>query len=435
MSEALKGIKVIDVSQVAAVPICARHLGDFGASVIHIENPKTGDSWRTLQAGQGGNAGLPSEFNYNWENYNRNKKSLALNFASPEGKEIFYKLIKEADVFVTNLRLYEIEKFKVDYQTLRKINPRLIYGALTAYGKKGPDKDMPAYDTTSYWARSGLPYVLTNPGSAGPVFRTAIGDNVTGLALAYGVMTALYHRERTGEGQEIDVALLHAGYYQITFDIACTLATGKDMVQEGAAFQWLDPEKKKIRDGLMEKLQTTQKELTEFYRENSPNPLGIPYETKDGRTMTFAALHPDRYWHDLCKAVGRLDLEKDPKYATIEARADNRYELYHILKDIFLQKTLAEWKPILYFIPSATIQTLLEAVNDPQARVNKMFIKTPHPVHGEVEVIANPVNMSATPATYRLPAPEFSQHTEEILLEIGYSWEDIAAFKEKGVIA
>jgi len=144
MPDVLKGIKVIDVSQVAAVPMCSRHLGDFGADVIHIENPRTGDSWRTLQAGHGGNAGLPSEINYNWENYNRNKKSMTLNIGTDAGREIFYKLIKDADVFVTNLRLYEIEKFKVSYETLKKINPRLIYGALTGFGKKGPDKDMPA---------------------------------------------------------------------------------------------------------------------------------------------------------------------------------------------------------------------------------------------------------------------------------------------------
>ncbi len=435
MTQVLAGIKVIDLSQVAAVPICARHLADFGADVIHIENPKTGDSWRSLQAGQGGNAGIPSEIPYNWENYNRNKRSMTLNLADEEGRRVLYDLIKDADVFVTNLRQYEIKKFKVDYETLKRINPRLIYGALTGFGKKGPDKDMPAYDTTSYWARSGLPYVLTAPGMAGPVFRTAIGDNVAGLALVYGVMMALYHREKTGQAQEIDVALLHAGYYQITFDIACTLATGKDNVSIGQAYQWLAPEKMRIRDEMVEDIQKAYRKYQEFMKENAPNPLAIPYETKDGRNLLFAALHPDRYWGDLCRAIGRPELEKDPKFYNTEARAANRYELYHLLKEVFRTRTLAEWKPLVNFIPSATYQTLLEAVNDPQARANDMFVKTPHPVHGELEVLANPVNMSETPATYRLPAPEFNQHTEEILLEMGYDWERIADLKEKGVIA
>jgi len=253
--------------------------------------------------------------------------------------------------------------------------------------------------------------------------------------LAYGVMMALYHRERTGIGQEIDVALLQAGYYQITFDIACTLATGKDMVVEGQAFQWLGEEKMKIRNRLRAEVQTAFKNLQDFTRENLPNPLSTHYETKDGRILLFAALHPDRYWGDLCRGIGKPQLEKDPKFATIEARAANCTELYHLLKEVFASKTLAEWKKILHFIPSATFQTLLEAVNDPQARANNMFVKTPHPVHGEVEVLASPVNMSATPASYRLPAPEFSQHTEEILLAMGYSWEAIAALKENGVIA
>ena len=433
--EALSGIKVIDVSQVAAVPICARHLGDFGADVIHIENPKTGDSWRVLQAGQGGNAGTACDFNYNWEAYNRNKKSVALDLSREDGQQILYRLVREADVFVTNLRLWEIEKFRVGYDILRKINPRLIYGSLTAFGKKGPDRNMPAYDTTSYWARSGLPHALTPPGGAGPIFRTAFGDNVTGLALAYGVMMALFVREKTGMGQEVDVALLHAGYYQMTFDISSTLATGKDVSELGPALLELGEEKLKERERLIAEVQAATKRYQEFVREMAPNPIGIPYETKDGRPLIFAALHPDKFWPDLCKVIGRPDLEKDPKFATMEARRENRTELYHILKEIFLGRTLADWRPLLGFMPNATIQTMKEAIEDPQAAANNMFVTTNHPVHGPVRVIANPVNMSMTPATYRLPAPEFSQHTEEVLLELGYSWEDIAGFKEKGIIA
>lgn len=431
----LEGIKVIDVSQVAAVPICARHLGDFGADVLHIENPKTGDSWRGLQAGQGGNAGIPSDFNYNWEAYNRNKKSVSLDLSREEGQQIMYRLVKGADVFVTNLRLWEIEKFKVGYEILGKINPRLIYGSLTAFGKKGPDRNLPAYDTTSYWARSGLPHALTPPGGAGPVFRTAFGDNVTGLALAYGVMMGLFVRERTGVGQEVDVALLQAGYYQMTFDISAALATGKDTSEPTQAMLELGEEILRERERLIADVQAATKRYQEFIREVAPNPIGIPYETKDGRPLVFAGLHPDKFWPDLCKVIGRPDMAEDPRFATLEARRENRAELYHILKEIFLSKTLAEWRPLLGFMPHATIQTMVEAISDPQAAANDMFVTTNHPVHGPVKVIASPVNMSKTPATYRLPAPEFSQHTEEVLLGLGYTWEDIARFKETGIIA
>jgi crotonobetainyl-CoA:carnitine CoA-transferase CaiB-like acyl-CoA transferase len=435
MSEVLSGIKVIDVSQVAAVPVCARHLGDFGADVVHVENARTGDSWRVLQAGQGGNAGIPSEINYNWEAYNRNKRSVAIDLSLEEGRGVMYRLVEQADVFLTNFRLWEIERFKVEYETLRKINPRIIYGALTAFGKNGPDRNLPAYDTTSYWARSGLPYALTPPGGAGPVFRTAFGDNVTGLALAFGIMLALYHREKTGVGQEVDVSLLHCGYYQMTFDISSTLATGKDINELGPAIlEAMTPEQLEERERLIADVRAATRRYQEFFRELAPNPIGIPYETKDGRQLVLAALHPDKFWPDFCRAVGRPDLEKDPRFNSIDTRRQNRKELVQILKAIFLSKTLAEWRPLFGFMPNATIQTMKEAVDDPQARANGMFVTVDHPVHGKLEVIASPVQMSQTPATYRLCAPEFSQHTEEVLLAAGYTWEQIAALKEKGAI-
>ncbi len=141
MSLALKGIKVIDVSQVAAVPMTARHLADFGADVIHVENPVTGDSWRAFQAGTGGSGtgyGAPSEFNYNWENFNRNKKSVTIDLSNKGGRDIVYRMVEEADVLVTNLRLWEQEKFELGYDTLSLLNPRLVYGSLTGWGKKGP---------------------------------------------------------------------------------------------------------------------------------------------------------------------------------------------------------------------------------------------------------------------------------------------------------
>jgi len=229
MALALEGIKVIDVSQVAAVPMCARHLADFGADVLHIENPTTGDMWRGYQANQEVTRSVaPSHINYNWENYNRNKRSVTIDLAQEGGQEIIHKLLEKADVFVSNLRPFELEKFKLEYETLSKLNPRLIYGCITGYGRKGPEKNAPAYDTTAYWTRSGIPYMLSRPGMPGPSFRPAIGDNVAALALAYGVMMALFVREKTGVGQEVDVALFHAGMYQISFDIAGALATGLD---------------------------------------------------------------------------------------------------------------------------------------------------------------------------------------------------------------
>jgi len=434
MSEALKGVKVVDVSQVAAVPICARHLGDFGADVLHVENPKTGDSWRVLQAGQGGNAGVPSEINYTFEAYNRNKRSVGLDLSHEEGRKALYRLVERADVFVTNLRLWERERFQCGYDMIRKANPRIIYGSLTAFGKKGPEKNNAAYDATSYWSRSGLAYMLSSPTGTPPNFRSAFGDNVAGLALAYGVMTALYVREKTGIGQEVDVALLHAGYYQMTFDVSGALATHKDYAEWRFGPMGLEPEKMAKLTSLLTEAQQAQQKVADFMRMNAPSPLGIGYETKDGRIMTLSVVHADRIWPQLAKAVGRADLADDPRFTTIEARKAHKEECVALLTGIFKTRTYAEWRREIDFMPATSTSTLIEAIEDSQARANGMFVTYPHPTYGQIEAIANPVVLSETPATYRLPAPEVGQHTEEALLEAGYTWEEIGALREKGVI-
>ena len=426
MSSALAGIKVIDVSQVAAVPMAARHLADFGADVLHIENPKTGDSWRVYQAGQEtGRAGAPSEINYNWENFNRNKRSVTIDISQKGGQEVIYKFVETADVFLTNLRPFELERYNMQYETLSKLNPRLIYAALTGFGKKGPERDAPAYDATAYWTRSGIPHMLTRRGMSQPGFRPAFGDNLAGLALAYGVMTSLYVREKTGKGQEVDLALLHAGLYQLGFDVAGALATGLDFED------WWDEPPAEV----VAAVEAAFVPLRAFYRSKAHNPLAGYYRTKDRRIIVFVALQPDRYWGKFCRAIGREDLENDPRFNTIEGREENNAILYPILDEAFAKKTLGEWKPLLEGIPYAVHQNMREVINDPQARANDFFVAYDHPTHGRLEVLANPVMLSETPATIRMAAPEVGQHTEEVLLEYGYTWEDIAQFKDKGIIA
>ena len=306
---------------------------------------------------------------------------------------------------MTNLRPSERQEFGLEYETLKQLNPRLIYGSLNGYGKKGDESNTPAYDTTAYWARAGIPHRFSSSGVF-PGFTAAFGDNVAALALAYGVVTALYTREKTGVGQEVDLSLFHIGVYQLSFDIAGTLATGQDCED------W--------------KLHSP---------EDVPNPLSNRYETKDSRWLMFVMLQPDRWWPRFCQAIGREDLEHDPRFESLEARREHHVTLYHILREAFLSKTLDEWKPRLVGIPYAPFQNLVEVINDPQARANDFFAPIDHPTYGRMEVVANPVNLSQTPATIRMPAPEFGQHTEEILLEYGYGWEDIAQFKEQGIIA
>lgn len=434
-SMALEGIKVIDVSQVAAVPMCARHLADFGADVLHIENAVTGDSWRNLQAGVGGGtAGIPSDIPYNWEAFNRNKRSVAIDLSKEDGRKIVYRMVEQADVFLTNLRLSERKKFELEYVTLNALNPRLIYGSVTGHGMHGPDRDMPSYDTTVYWARSGISHLLTIPGMSGPNSRPAFGDNAAALALAYGVMTALFARERTGVGQEVDTSLLFSGLYQLTFDVAAALTTGRDELEYRLeAFEGTEKERQQ-RDVLINEARSAIKRLSDFYRERLPNPMANTYETRDGRWIRFNALQPHRYWSKFCRLIGREELENDPKYATLEDRTENRKELFEIFKEVFTTKTLEEWRPLIADLPASPYQTLIDVINDPQAKANDFFIPYDHPNYGEISVMASPVNMSETPATIRMPAPEFGQHTEEVLLEEGYSWEDIMQFKKDKVI-
>ncbi len=437
MASALEGIKVIDVSQVAAVPIAARFLGDLGADVIHVEHPVRGDSWRAFQAGAGGRYGVPSPINYTWEVYNRNKKGMTLDMSKPEGKAIIQKLAEGADVFITNLRLWELEKFGVEYETLKRLNPKIIFASLTGYGKKGPDRNAPAYDVTAAWWRAGIQHMLSLPGMPNVGFRSAFADCVAGVILFGGVMTALYEREKTGVGQEVETSLFATGLHLLHGDIAGALITGLDFKDPipGAPAQE-DPVTKR-RNELIAEAQVCANRLAEFENENRPNPLASNYYSKDDRVIHLHALQPDNYWSRMCQVLGRPDLEKDPRFASYAPRTKNSVALYHIMKDIFKTKTTDEWRKLLSEagIPFATQQKLSEVVNDPQGEANDYFPIFDHPAYGKIKVLANPINLSETPATIRMGAPEFSQNTEEILMELGYTWEDIGRFKEQKIIA
>ena len=277
--------------------------------------------------------------------------------------------------------------------------------------------------------------MLTTMGLSGPNPRPAFGDNVTALGLALGVVLALLVREKTGKGQEIDISLFSTGIYQLTFDFAAALATGQDPREWAlTAVLGQDEERMRRREKLMDEVQTAIANLVDFYREQSPNPMATIYQTKDGKQLRFNALNAERYWPKFCRLTGHEELMHDPRFESMEARSENRVALYHIFREAFESKTLAEWKPYLTDFPVSPIQSLVDVISDPQAEANNLFVPIEHPVHGRMKVIANPINLSETPATIRMPAPEFSQHTEEVLLELGYTWEDIAQLKEERTI-
>jgi len=397
MALVLEGIRVIELAQLAAAPMAGRHLADLGAEVVHIEHPTRGDTWRSIMAPQDGT------INWNWENYSRNKKSVTLDVFKHGGGEIIGKLIRKADVFLTNMRPRELAKAGLEYEPLSTLNPRLIYASLTGFGRHGPDRNEPGYDHTGYWARSGIAHMVMPEGTP-PDFRVgAFGDNFGGMALAFGIVTALLAREKTGVGQEVDVSLFNLGVYQLSFAVAQTLMTGQQQIRVG--------------------------------RQDMPNALMNTFQTSDERWLLLCILQPDRYWTALCRAIGREDLEHDPRFDSFMPRLENHAALLEILEEVFRSRTLEEWKHRLAGIPFSPIQDLAEVVADPQARANDFFVPFEHPAHGAVEMVASPIRLSKTPAAIRTRAPEFGEHTEEVLLELGYGWDDIARFKQEGVIA
>ena len=405
MALALEGIKVIEAASALAGPMAGRLLADWGADVVHIEHPVKGDMARRYQRGglQSGRS-IPSKIDYAWENQNRNKRGMTLDLSQEGGQAIIYKLLENADVFLTNFRLRELEKFKLEYDTLNQLNPRLIFANLSGYGTKGPDRDAPGFESTGYFARSGMHHVLLLSGEHLVQNPQGLGDYVTGLSLAYGIMVALFMRERTGIGQEVDASLFQTGVFAISFDIAGALVTGQDR--------------------------------RPFERKDIANALVNYFKTKDGKWIRLCVELPDLYWSRVCRAIEREDLEHDPRFETFEPRVQNHLALFNILEEVFRNKTLDEWKGLLNKegLPWAPVQNLPEVIADAQARANDFFVPLDHPTHGRIEVVANPVKLSKSLGVI-MPAPEFGQHTEEVLLEQGYTWEDIERFKQQGIIA
>jgi len=436
MKSPLEGIKVIDVSQVIAAPLCARHLADFGANVIHVENAKSGDFWRDFLQDVGGVTAVPSHINYNWEVFNRNKKSIALDLSQKKGQEILHNIVESADIFVTNLRMYEREKFACDYKDLKEINPKIIYSSITGLGKKGSERDVAAFDQTAYWNRAGVNRAMLPLGINDTGYRAGLGDTIAALGLYAGIMTALFHRERTGVGQEVEFSLLGAGLYQLSFDVSGALVTGKDFLDMNANNSGRNDPIIIEREKLIANVKESYDRLWEHLRENSPNPLYGTYFTKDAQIVHMNVLQPDRYWVRVCNALGIEHLIDDPRFSRHEIRLTFHKDLYHFVKEAFSKFVLEDVyrRLINWGVPFAVQQKVSDVIHDPQARANNCFVDFEHPVYGPIEILASPINLSETPASYRLPAPEFSQHTEETLLEFGYNWDDISKLKEDRII-
>lgn len=404
MAEGLRGIRVVEVGGAVAVPMAGMLMGSWGAEVIHVEPPGKGDNWRyALPQGMAGWA-KPHPVNYYWEHTDRNKKGLALNLSSPQGQEILHKLVAEADVFLNNLRPYEMEKFRLTYGILSAVNPRLIYANLTGYGQRGPERDAGGYDSVAFWARSGVMELMHDSDTAPNISRPGYGDSITAMSLLAGIMTALFVRERTGAGQEIEVSLYNTAVWALGFDITGCLITGEEPVRP--------------------------------QRKGMGNPLRNVYRTSDGRWLMLGMTNAQHYWPAFCTAVGRPDWEHDPRFATYEARFANAEELIRLLDELFGARTFQEWTGLLAKarIVWSPVTTPLEVTRDPQALANDFFQDWDHPVYGPIRVVANPIKLSRTKEETTAPAPKLGEHTDEIVRNLGYTAEQIEALRAAGVL-
>jgi crotonobetainyl-CoA:carnitine CoA-transferase CaiB-like acyl-CoA transferase len=401
MKGPLDGVKVVEITMFQQGPVCGTKLGDLGADVIKVE-PLTGDPGRGFMRIIGTMVGLKGR-NYYFEQHNRNKRSIALDLKHRKSVEIFLKLIDNADVFVTNMSIEAPKKMGIGPDVLMKRNPRLIYAQASGWGRKGPDANELSFDYTGI-GRSGLMMSCGERGSPPAQVLPGLGDELGGMVCAWAICVALYAREKTGKGQLVDTSLMGSLICMESLILSAPAVLGKEFPRE--------------------------------IRAEAGNPIYNHYQAKDGKWFILAHLQPDRYWPHVCRALGRPELENDPRFHSIEARGENAKELVAIMDEIFATKTREEWFEIferegLIYTP---VQTPSEVVADPQAIANSYVTSFEHPVLGKTKMVGFPWDFSQTPASIRREAPELGQHTEEILLEMGYSWDDISKLKTEGAI-
>jgi crotonobetainyl-CoA:carnitine CoA-transferase CaiB-like acyl-CoA transferase len=326
-----------------------------------------------------------------------------VNLEHHDGRTIVQQLLARADVFVTNLRQSALNKFGLSYDALRTANPRLVYCHITGYGLDGADRDRPAYDVGAFWSRAGIAWSLAPEGHEPPQQRGGMGDHTTALSAVGAVCAGLVARQSTGIGQLVSTSLLRTGMYVLGWDLNIRLRFGRV--------------------------------APPYTRDTVPNPVVSSYRAGDGKWFWLLGLQGDRHWPDLVRAIDRPDLRDDPRFRDIKARREHAPVLVPMLDAIFATKPLAEWTPIFdrENVWWAPVQTPDEVVTDPQVRAAGGIVTAPV-TDGEADMVASPVDFSDTPSTSTAAAPEFGQHTEEILLELGYDWESIAHLREQGAI-
>jgi crotonobetainyl-CoA:carnitine CoA-transferase CaiB-like acyl-CoA transferase len=392
------GLKVVDLASFVAGPGAAVILSDFGADVIKVE-PPSGDMWRIVYK-------VPPQpranDNYLWHLDNRNKRGLALDLKSAKAGEVLERLVKWADVLIVNTPHPARKKLKLEYQDVAQWNPRLIYADLSGFGDNGPDADLPGFDITAYWARSGL-LSMTRDAGAPPTWPIAAsGDHATAVGLFSAIVMALYRREHTGEGSYVTTSLLAEGVWAAGVHIAGALAEAK------------------------------------FYplhdRQNPSNAILNPYKTSDGNWFMLVVT-PDKF-NALATAINRADLITDPRFSDTTKQATNAGQLRAILDDVFAKEPMQHWSEVFdkAHITYGAILAPTEVVKDPQLRANNIVV----PLEGAggklSSTISSPMQIHGIAKVPAKRAPELGEHNEEILDELGFSAKDIDGLHASGTV-
>ena len=401
MNTTLSGLKVIELSTFIAVPACARFFADNGADVIKVE-AKGGDAvrWNGVSEGR---SGSPYE-NTTFDLENANKRGVVLNLKTAEGMEILLKLLEDADIFLTNWRPQALAKAGLTYEALHEKFPKMVYGTLTGYGDKGPDKDLPGYDFTAFWARGGIMDSLRQKDEWPINLIPGMGDHIAGLLLASGIMAALYKAQKTGSGERVCINLLHTSIWDQAI-----------MLQAAQYTQYGQP--------------------YPISRFTADNPFNCAYRTSDGRFMQISMPPFDMFYPKFMPLIGRADLVGNPRY-TMDNITKNKLhrEFIEILTEAFEQKTVAEWDKILTDndIPHSVLQSWEEALADPQANANDVYYEMHYPTGNTVKLVRQPIFIGDDLPDYRM-APMLGEHSEEIIKALGYSDEEMAKLHEAGI--
>jgi crotonobetainyl-CoA:carnitine CoA-transferase CaiB-like acyl-CoA transferase len=394
MPHALEGIKVVDLSRALAGPFAAMTLGDMGADVLKIEEPGTGDATR----------GFPPYWNGESTYYmsaNRNKRSMTLNLDSSEGQEIVKRLVADADILIESFRTGAMEKWNLGWETLRELNPRLIYCAVSAVGRDGPDKDRAGVDLLMQ-AYAGL-MSITGEAEGEPVRTgTSVVDLTTGANAAQGILAALYVRERTGRGQRIDVSLLGSVVSWLSYHAVAYFGTGELPPRMGS-------------------------------RHPSVAPYGA-FPTRDGYLVVAVAL--DSSWKRFCLALERPDLTDHPDFARNPLRIQNRAALEALLTEILAARGAVEWAEIMdrHGVPCSPINSIDTVLALPQVLQQQLVIDLPRADIPELRMPGIAIKMSDTPGTARLPPPRLGEHTDTVLRDLGYTADQIQGLRSSGIV-